>query len=293
MRLTQPGDGTEDTRRRAALSELRAEPDAAEDVDEVVRALVDARMLTTGGDDDERWVDVSHEALIRGWPRLRDWLDDDRAGLRVHRRLTEAANEWQRLGRDEGVLYRGARLVEAVEWRASNEGGLNELERSFLDASAVAPGARAQPGAASRAAHDRGADRSAARDRHRRRARRAFQPHRSGATRRGVLARGRRARTRAVADRPRARHAAGARGAADRADRRCGRRPSPGVRRLTPPHRHARPPRPRLGRGGVVRRAPAADDRRGRDGTPVGRRRPADEAARRPQGDSDERRADP
>ena len=44
----------------------------------------------------ERWVDVSHEALIRGWPRLRGWIEEDRAGLRLHRRLTEAAEEWHK-----------------------------------------------------------------------------------------------------------------------------------------------------------------------------------------------------
>jgi WD40 repeat protein len=82
----------------------------------------------------ERWVDVSHEALIRGWPRLRSWIEEDRAGLRLHRRLTEAAQEWHK-SRDESALYRGARLAQAVEWRERNAPSLNELERTFLDAS--------------------------------------------------------------------------------------------------------------------------------------------------------------
>jgi WD40 repeat protein/energy-coupling factor transporter ATP-binding protein EcfA2 len=137
LRLTQPGEGTEDTRRRARLDELASSPADSEEVDGVVRALVDARMLTTGGGGGEQWVDVSHEALIRGWPRLRRWLDDDRTGLRVHRRLTEATEEWGRLDRDAGTLYRGARLAEAVEWRRRNEDVLNPLERDFLDASAA------------------------------------------------------------------------------------------------------------------------------------------------------------
>jgi len=51
--------------------------------------------------------------------------------------LTESAQEWQRLGRDEGLLYRGARLAEAIEWRHRQELALNELERAFLDASAA------------------------------------------------------------------------------------------------------------------------------------------------------------
>ena len=137
LRLTQPGEGTEDTRRRATLEELVPRAGEEEAVEEVVRALVDARMLTASADEltDGRWIDVSHEALIRGWPRLREWLDEDRAGLLVHRRLTEAAQEWKRHDRDESVLYRGARLAEAIEWRSENEGALNELEREFVDAS--------------------------------------------------------------------------------------------------------------------------------------------------------------
>ncbi len=137
LRLTQPGEGTEDTRRRAAISELITDPDEAGLVEAVVRALAEARLLTTGGGEQagEAWADVSHEALIRGWPRLRAWIEEDRAGLRVHRRLTEAAQEWQRINRDEGMLYRGARLGTALEWRERNEAVLNELERQFLDVS--------------------------------------------------------------------------------------------------------------------------------------------------------------
>ncbi len=83
----------------------------------------------------ERFLDVSHEALIRGWPRLRRWLDEDRAGLRLQRRITETAEEWQRSSRDNDLLYRGARLIQAQEWRERHEVELNLLEREFLDAS--------------------------------------------------------------------------------------------------------------------------------------------------------------
>jgi hypothetical protein len=83
----------------------------------------------------ERFLDVSHEALIRGWPRLRLWLDEDRAGLRLHRRITDTAEEWDRSNRDEDLLFRGARLIQALEWRARHEAELNPLEREFLDES--------------------------------------------------------------------------------------------------------------------------------------------------------------
>ena len=83
----------------------------------------------------KRYVDVSHEALIRGWPRLRRWLDEDRPGLRLHRRITEAAEEWHRSNRDNDLLFRGAKLLQTQEWRERNEPELNPLEREFLDAS--------------------------------------------------------------------------------------------------------------------------------------------------------------
>jgi WD40 repeat protein len=136
LRLTQPGEGTEDTRRRAQLEELSM-ADAREDLDPVLRQLVDARLLITSRDEvgGTEVVEVAHEALIRGWPRLRGWIDEDRAGLRVHRRLTEAALDWESLGRDPSALYRGARLAAAREWAERNEDALNRQEQAFLDAS--------------------------------------------------------------------------------------------------------------------------------------------------------------
>ena len=137
LRLTQPGEGTEDTRRRASLDELVTSTESAGSVDAVVHALVAARLLTTSEDEptQRHMVEVSHEALIRGWPQLRAWIDEDRSGLLVQRRLTEAALDWQRLDRDESALYRGARLATAVEWQSQHLDSLNELERAFLDAS--------------------------------------------------------------------------------------------------------------------------------------------------------------
>jgi acyl transferase domain-containing protein len=80
-------------------------------------------------------VDISHEALIRGWPRLREWLEESWEDLLTYQQLREAAAEWERRERHESYLYRGARLAKVVEWRAAHEGELNELEREFLDAS--------------------------------------------------------------------------------------------------------------------------------------------------------------
>jgi WD40 repeat protein len=134
LRLTQPGEGTEDTRRRATRSELVTDPAEQPEVDAVVEALAEARLVTTGTDDvtGDSVVEVTHEALIRGWPELRGWLDEDRDRLRAERRLSDAAAEWDRGGRDEGALYRGARLAA---WGERDTSSLTPLEREFLAAS--------------------------------------------------------------------------------------------------------------------------------------------------------------
>jgi WD40 repeat protein/class 3 adenylate cyclase len=140
LRLTELGkEGAQDTRRRVAPRELVRTPEEAPAVQAVLKTLADARLITTGGgpvlSGAEGTVEVAHEALIREWPTLRGWLDEDREGLRIHRHLTEAAAEWERLEREPGELYRGARLATAGEWLAEHADLPNPLERDFLAAS--------------------------------------------------------------------------------------------------------------------------------------------------------------
>jgi len=131
LRLTELGEGTQDTRRRAALTELIPRPEDAPAVQAVLKKLADARLVTTA----EGTAEVAHEALIREWATLREWLNENREGLRLHRQLTQAAQEWDKLNRDVGALYRGARLAQAVEWADAHADDLNVLERAFLEAS--------------------------------------------------------------------------------------------------------------------------------------------------------------
>ena len=133
LRLTELGEDTStaDTRRRVSFDELISKPEDSSMVHEVLTVLADARLITTEQDAAE----VAHEALIREWPTLRNWIDENREGLRLHRHLTETAQEWESLGRDPGGLYRGARLAQALEWSNTHADDLNLLERSFLEAS--------------------------------------------------------------------------------------------------------------------------------------------------------------
>jgi hypothetical protein len=127
LRLVEPGRGTPDTRRPLTHAELGEWHDPA--VSAVIETLAGARLLTT----DEKGVHLAHEALLTRWPRLANWLEEDRERLRHHRRLTEAAQAWLEADRDPGTLYRGTRLAHAQEL-FTHDHTLTATERHFLSA---------------------------------------------------------------------------------------------------------------------------------------------------------------
>jgi WD40 repeat protein/tRNA A-37 threonylcarbamoyl transferase component Bud32 len=126
LRLVGEGEGEAPVRRRAPLAELDLESN--KDVADVLATLADSRLVMVG----EGSVEVAHEALLREWPRLREWIEEDAEGRRLRRHMTQAATEWDAAGRDQGELYRGARLAAALDWTADHALDLNELEREFV-----------------------------------------------------------------------------------------------------------------------------------------------------------------
>jgi WD40 repeat protein/DNA-binding SARP family transcriptional activator len=135
LRLSGGGeDGEPLVRRRAAIADVAHDADTAR----VVSLLADSRLLTIG----EGTVEVAHEALLTQWPRLQEWLAQDSEGRRLHRHLRDAAREWERNGRDDVYLFRGARLAAALEWadHLSRMVDLASGEHEFLEASRVASG---------------------------------------------------------------------------------------------------------------------------------------------------------
>jgi hypothetical protein len=150
LRLVQPGEGTEDTKRRVSYRELLPDdPTRAEAVKRLVRTLADrdARLVTTEGTDAaDGAVEVAHEALIRGWTQLRRWVDAERAGLRTRDRLALQAKEWATAEPEhkEDYLYSGARLAVAREWVETHGGELSRIEAAFLAVSEEAERQRKQ-----------------------------------------------------------------------------------------------------------------------------------------------------
>jgi WD40 repeat protein/class 3 adenylate cyclase len=132
LRLTELGEEGNDHRRRASLAEVVA---AGGEATEVLEILADARLVTIDVDT----VELAHEALIREWPRLRDWIEEDREGLRLLRELGAAAEVWEALEQDPGVLYRGARLAATLDWLGGDPSiEPTTREREFVDASRLA-----------------------------------------------------------------------------------------------------------------------------------------------------------
>jgi DNA-binding SARP family transcriptional activator/class 3 adenylate cyclase/WD40 repeat protein len=130
LRLCDAGEeGDLSLRRRLPVAEATEEHDA--DARGALEMFADRRLLTIDRDS----VEVAHEALLREWPRLRTWLDEDVQGRRLHRRLHDAARSWEATGHDPSELYRGTRLGAASDWSASHDDELSQADRAFLAAS--------------------------------------------------------------------------------------------------------------------------------------------------------------
>jgi energy-coupling factor transporter ATP-binding protein EcfA2 len=139
-RLDEHGASTgeqRDTRRRVGMAELVPAGSDPAITARLVKRLADARLVVTSVNAATRQeeVEVAHEALIRYWPRLRGWLDEDRLSLRLREGIREAALEWEAGKRDDSLLvHRAGRLEDAVELSKQPRISLNVLEQDYLNA---------------------------------------------------------------------------------------------------------------------------------------------------------------
>jgi WD40 repeat protein/serine/threonine protein kinase len=137
LRLVTLGEGTEDTRRRVFQSELVSIGKDRDTLEMVLDAFGRYRLLTFDNDPQTRQstVEVAHEALIRQWGRLRDWLSASREGLRLQRRVSSAAQDWQEAGHDQSFLARGSYLDQLETWFENTDLAMTETEREYIHAS--------------------------------------------------------------------------------------------------------------------------------------------------------------
>src|SRR5262249_33595183 len=120
LRLVTPGEGQEDTRARAAMP---TEPTQRKIVDQFAGPRT--RLLVTGWDRALRpTVEVAHEALIRTWARLREWIDANRERLRARAAVVQAKAEWEQQGRREDLLLPAGFQLERARALLADPGDL-------------------------------------------------------------------------------------------------------------------------------------------------------------------------
>ena len=131
LKLVRPGQGTEDTRQVAKFGQI------AEKYRGLITRLADKRLIVTGRDEEHReeTVEVVHEALIRRWQTLRQWVNEEREFLVWQEKLRVLLRQWEDNDHDEGALLRGLPLDETLKWRGTHAGYLADEEREFIGAS--------------------------------------------------------------------------------------------------------------------------------------------------------------
>ena len=135
LRMVTVNEGQEGTRRRVPLSELTSVSQAEPLVEKVLTPLVEHRLMIAGYDkrSGQRVYEISHEALVREWKKLGDWLLDFQLDRRFQQTVSYAVATWLRRGQSEDILYRGKILEDALAW--VNRYPANANEAAFIEAS--------------------------------------------------------------------------------------------------------------------------------------------------------------
>ena len=137
--LVHPGEATGDTRRRTTREELRAVGSDAMTmtmVQGVLERWTDLRLLTTNRDEVRglESIEVAHEALIRCWNRIGEWMEQGRETVRLLNRLRQHARTWDESGRDDDHLLRGGPLHRMEELVAQEADHVGAREKAFVAA---------------------------------------------------------------------------------------------------------------------------------------------------------------
>ncbi|HEC83869.1 MAG TPA: hypothetical protein ENI48_01290 [Thioploca sp.] len=133
------GEGSRDTRRRVSIEELVPADGELSAIKALVKHLADARLVVTSRNPVTRReeVEIVHEALIRYWPRLLNWLEEERTHLQLRETIRQAALAWEDKEKNEDYLvHKGVRL-ERVKGLAQQAGFLNQLEADYVNACVV------------------------------------------------------------------------------------------------------------------------------------------------------------
>ncbi|MFR0359467.1 trypsin-like peptidase domain-containing protein [Streptomyces sediminimaris] len=95
--------------------------------------LAATRLLVAGRDaGGGETVELAHDALITAWPRLADWVSENRSFLGWRESLRHDMDRWQEHGRRPDLLPGPVTLASAEPWLGSHAGDLTDAERDYL-----------------------------------------------------------------------------------------------------------------------------------------------------------------
>ena len=137
--------GTRAVRERGELLSVFAQeqdPKARTEAEEVLNALVDARLLTSyeragEGGESHQQVEIIHESLLKAWPRLVRWQTQDADGAQLRDQLRQASQLWQDRGQHEDLLWSGQAYLDFALWRERYPVPLTSTEEVFSRAMRV------------------------------------------------------------------------------------------------------------------------------------------------------------
>ncbi|MYM81949.1 AAA family ATPase [Duganella sp. FT50W] len=92
-------DETTVSSRRVPWSALRNDAE-----NKLVQALVDARLFVSDLQGGAPTFGIAHEALLRRWPRVVEWIEEHRQALQIRSRISAQAKRWQESGRKRDML---------------------------------------------------------------------------------------------------------------------------------------------------------------------------------------------
>lgn len=134
LRLVTLGEGAGDTRRRATQAERISLTKDVDTTEEIIDQFATYRLLSLDHHPETRQptVEVAHEAILREWDRLRQWLNESRDDIRQEQALARASLEWKQHKQDTSYLLRGARLEQVETWQQTTDLVLTPLELDYI-----------------------------------------------------------------------------------------------------------------------------------------------------------------
>ncbi len=131
LQLVQPGEGTDFSRRIATGDEINPENW------DIVTHLASARLVVTNRNEitAEETIEIVHEALIKNWKRLEQWIKLDGDFRSWQEQLRTLFHQWEKSDYDAGALLRGRLLAEAEHWQQQRPQELSSSDQYFIEKS--------------------------------------------------------------------------------------------------------------------------------------------------------------